>query len=286
MTALLTTEAPVITLVGAPNSGKTTLFNLLSGKNYKTVNYPGSTVEYNITKFQSKYGIDSELLDSPGLISLFPFSPDEKVTVDSLYNHPHFGSPDLIINTVDSSQLSRHLLLTKQLLESGFKVIVVLTMKDILDRKELSINAEILKEKIDCDVVSLNGRTGEGLNKLIDLIQKNIKELKNTPYISEPRRLSAKLNKENLVNSFKEIEEIVNQVSGNHKNHSADINAANQALKILNQPLKKSDSSAPDKITMKIDRLLQIASLKKTLSVLMLEISLLSNSLIPEYGKS
>ncbi len=256
MTALLTTEVPVITLVGAPNSGKTTLFNLLSGKNYKTVNYPGSTVEYNITKFQSKYGIDSDLLDSPGLISLFPFSPDEKVTVDSLYNHPHFGSPDLIINTVDSSQLSRHLLLTKQLLESGFKVIVVLTMKDILDRKNLSINEEVLKEKIGCDVVTLNGRTGDGINKLIDLVQKNIKELKNTPYLSEPRRLSAKLNKENLVNSFKEIEEIVNRVSGNNKNQSADLDAANQALKILNQPLKKSENSAPDKITMKIDRLL------------------------------
>ena len=256
MTALITSEAPVITLVGAPNSGKTTLFNLLSGKNYKTVNYPGSTVEYNITKFQSKYGIDSDLLDSPGLISLFPFSPDEKVTVDSLYNHPHFGSPDLIINTVDASQLSRHLLLTKQLLESGFKVIVVLTMKDILDRKGISIDEEILKEKIGCDVVSLNGRTGDGINKLIELIQKNIKELKNTPYFSEPRRLSARLNKEILVNSFKEIEEIVNQVSGNHKNHSVDLNAANQALKILNQPVKKNEGTAPDKITMKIDSFL------------------------------
>ena len=256
MTALITSEAPVITLVGAPNSGKTTLFNLLSGKNYKTVNYPGSTVEYNITKFQSKFGIDSDLLDSPGLISLFPFSPDEKVTVDSLYNHPHFGSPDLIINTVDASQLSRHLLLTKQLLESGFKVIVVLTMKDILDRKGISIDEEILKEKIGCDVVSLNGRTGDGINKLIELIQKNIKELKNTPYFSEPRRLSARLNKEILVNSFKEIEEIVNQVSGNHKNHSVDLNAANQALKILNQPVKKNEGTAPDKITMKIDSFL------------------------------
>ena len=256
MTALITSEPPVITLVGAPNSGKTTLFNLLSGKNYKTVNYPGSTVEYNITKFQSKYGIDSDLLDSPGLISLFPFSPDEKVTVDSLYNHPHFGSPDLIINTVDASQLSRHLLLTKQLLESGFKVIVVLTMKDILDRKGISIDEEILKEKIGCDVVSLNGRTGDGINKLIELIQKNIKELKNTPYFSEPRRLSARLNKEILVNSFKEIEEIVNQVSGNHKNHSVDLNAANQALKILNQPVKKNEGTAPDKITMKIDSFL------------------------------
>ncbi len=256
MTALITTDAPVITLVGAPNSGKTTLFNLLSGKNYKTVNYPGSTVEYNITKFQSKYGINSDLLDSPGLISLFPFSPDEQVTVDSLYNHPHFGSPDLIINTVDSSQLSRHLLLTKQLLESGFKVIVVLTMKDILDRKGFSIDEETLKEKIGCDVISLNGRSGEGINDLINLVQKNIKELKNTPYLSEPRRLSTQLNKEILVNSFKEIEEIVNQVSGNHKNISADLTSANQALKILNQPVKPNESSEPDKLTLKIDRFL------------------------------
>ena len=74
----------LITLVGPPNSGKTTLFNLLSGKNLKTVNYPGSTVEYSTCKIQSKFGIDADILDSPGIISLNPNSPDEEVSINSL----------------------------------------------------------------------------------------------------------------------------------------------------------------------------------------------------------
>ena len=113
-------EIPLISLVGSPNSGKTTLFNLLSGKNLKTVNYPGSTVEYSTSKILDKYDINANILDSPGIISLNPNSPDEKVSVDSLYSHPHLGIPQLIINTIDASQISRHLLLSLQLIKSGF----------------------------------------------------------------------------------------------------------------------------------------------------------------------
>ncbi len=85
-------RTPLISLVGQPNSGKTTLFNFLSGKNYKTVNYPGSTVEYSISKILSKYSIDANILDSPGIISLVPSSPDEKISVSSLHSHPEFGT--------------------------------------------------------------------------------------------------------------------------------------------------------------------------------------------------
>ena len=70
-------KTPLITLVGQPNSGKTTLFNYLSGKNYKTVNYPGSTVEYSISKILDKFSVNANILDSPGIISLIPSSPDE-----------------------------------------------------------------------------------------------------------------------------------------------------------------------------------------------------------------
>ncbi|WP_407930940.1 FeoB small GTPase domain-containing protein, partial [Ignavibacterium album] len=138
MTFDVAKRIPLITLVGPPNSGKTTLFNYLSGKNFKTVNYPGSTVEYYTCKMQDKFNIEANLLDSPGIISLNPNSPDEEVTVNSLYNHPEYGTPDLIIVTADASQLSRHLLLTKQLLTAGFKVILVLTMKDLLEKKGLT----------------------------------------------------------------------------------------------------------------------------------------------------
>ena len=128
---------PLITVVGPPNSGKTTLFNYLSGKNYKTVNYPGATVEYSIAHLQKKFNVKANVIDSPGIISLSASSPDEKVSVDALFDHPLFGFPDLMVVTVDSSQLSRHLLLVKQLLNSGFRLIVALTMNDLLKKKKL-----------------------------------------------------------------------------------------------------------------------------------------------------
>lgn len=143
MNVKTTDVLPLITLVGPPNSGKTTLFNLLSGKNYKTVNYPGSTIEYNSSHFLPQFNIQAHLLDSPGIISLIPNSPDEDVTINSLYTHPKYGIPKIIIVTVDSSQLSRHLLLVKQLLSSNFKVIICLTMADILGKKGFSISTNL-----------------------------------------------------------------------------------------------------------------------------------------------
>jgi len=151
LTSTLTeNKIPLITLVGQPNSGKTTLFNYLSGKNYKTVNYPGSTVEYSISKILGKFSINANILDSPGIISLIPSSPDEKISVDSLFSHPKFGKPEIVIVTVDSSQLSRHLYLVKQLIDANFNVIVVLTMLDILRKKNLDISEIKLSEILGC----------------------------------------------------------------------------------------------------------------------------------------
>ncbi len=164
----LSIKVPLITLVGPPNSGKTTLFNTLSGKNYKTANYPGSTVEYYTSRFLSKYNLTAELLDSPGIVSLLPESIDEKISVESLYSHPSLGIPDLLISTVDSCQLSRHLLLPKQLINSGFNVIIVVTMNDILAKRGLKISESKLSKALNCDVVVINGRTKQGIEKLID----------------------------------------------------------------------------------------------------------------------
>ena len=151
-------QIPLITLVGPPNSGKTTLFNTLSGKNYKTANYPGSTVEYYTSRFLAKYNLTAELLDSPGIVSLFPESIDEKISVESLYSHPSLGTPELILCTVDACQLSRHLLLPKQLIAIGFNVIIVVTMNDILAKRGLQVSTDKLKNALHCDVVLINGR--------------------------------------------------------------------------------------------------------------------------------
>src|SRR2546426_8741279 len=162
-----TQDKPIITLIGPPNSGKTTLFNVLTNSNYKTSNYPGATVEYSAGKMLSKYDLDCLVIDSPGIISLTPSSPDEKITIDALFTHPKFGIPDIVIVTTDCTQLSRQLFLVKQLIDSGFNVITALTMNDLLDKKNLSVNERKLKEILGCSVVKINARKGIGIKELM-----------------------------------------------------------------------------------------------------------------------
>lgn len=248
-------QLPVITLVGPPNSGKTTLFNCLSGKNFKTVNYPGSTVEYTTSKIHSKYGINALLLDSPGIISLNPNSPDEEVSINSLYNHPDHGSPNLVITTVDSSQLSRHLLLAEQLLESGFKVIVVVTMIDLLAKRGFMVDDTILSKELGCDVISVDSRHGIGINDLIDIIKIRLAENGNT-ISSKPKPNISFKKKEELLNLFKTIEAIEQKVIFPINNFSREqLESANKKLKILN-PTLKYGSNRPDENTLKIDKFL------------------------------
>ena len=248
-------KVPMITLVGPPNSGKTTLFNTLSGKNYKTANYPGSTVEYYTSRFLSKYNLKAELLDSPGIVSLLPESIDEKISVESLYSHPSLGTPDLLISTVDSCQLSRHLLLPKQLMNSGFNVIIVVTMNDILAKRGLKVSETKLSKALNCDVVIINGRTNQGIEKLIDTISSNLSRInefeeKNiVPY-------SYLHNNADLVNTFKEIEVIVEEVyEPIASNEKINLSSANSELKILETDITKNRIS-PDEITLKIDSIL------------------------------
>ena len=128
-----------VILVGPPNTGKTTLFNTLTGGHYKTGNYPGVTVDYHYKTVSNNSNLSFNLFDSPGINSLFPTSEDEKIAVNGLFNHPKYSKPDLIISVIDITQLSRHLYLTDQLIKSGFKVLIVLTMTDILSKKKLPL---------------------------------------------------------------------------------------------------------------------------------------------------
>lgn len=248
-------QFPLITLVGPPNSGKTTLFNYLSGKNFKTVNYPGSTVEYSTAKIQKKFGLSVDILDSPGIISLNPNSPDEEVSVNSLYNHPVFGSPHLVIATVDASQITRHLLLSKQLISAGFKVIVVLTMTDILAKQGLKIAEELLSKKLGCDVVSVDGRHGSGLNNLLEIVEKNLNDVELNGKFN-PTIKSFHIEKNDLLALYHEIEEIEKSVViSNRNNGNIDLDFINKKFRILNQT-NENRRSRPDELTIKIDKVL------------------------------
>ena len=253
MKALVTSDTSVLTLIGPPNSGKTSLFNLLSGKNYKTVNYPGSTVEFLRSNLSPKYNLNAEIYDSPGIISLEPASPDEKVAVEILYSFCNSVSSQIIINTVDASQLSRHLLLTKQLISSGFRVIVALTMKDILNRKKIDIAEKKLSEQLGCDVVCIDGRTGDGLSDLLVSINCSLIEFRNN---GNSKTISRTFGKNDVINYFNDIEKITASVTTKIQPAiKPDLINANRQLKIITNQSDESFNILDD-LTLQIDRLL------------------------------
>lgn len=244
---------PHISLVGPPNSGKTTLFNYLSGKNYKTVNYPGATVEYSICRLQDKFGYNANVIDTPGLISLLPGSPDEEISINSLYSHPRFGTPDLIIVTVDTSQLSRHLLIVKQLLSCHFNIVVALTMLDILKRKNYDIDSGKLSSLLNCPVIKVDPRTGSGVIELIEKIETLINN--QAPLNKEGiSRLDGRDSFNSLLATYREIEAIENEVLT--KNPPINLTKANKRLKILINPEAKIECKQIDRTTLKIDKVL------------------------------
>ncbi len=161
-----------VAFVGAPNSGKTTLYNRLTKSTHKTVNYPGSTVDYAQGNIHAVHGSNTIIVDTPGTYSLFPKSPDEKVTVDLLFKH--LGTPRLIVATVDVHQISRHLLVVEQLIEANFNVVVALTMTDLVDVSKLDIQA--ISNAFSCPVVPVSGASGEGVDDLVRVLdaQKNL----------------------------------------------------------------------------------------------------------------
>ena len=239
------TSIPLITLVGPPNSGKTTLFNYLSGKKYKTANYPGATIEYSITKFLDEFGIPGNLMDSPGIVSMIPHSPDEEVTITNLYEHPKYGKPTVLVITVDVSQFSRHLFLVKQILECGFNTIVALTMNDILEAKGYAVNDVKLAEKLNCRVFKSDPRTGNGINKLIEYVKEDVLKNRTSDTISKTFK------DEQIIRIYEEIEELEKSVIT--KIDQENLNKANNALLIKGQTLALNK---PDKLTLKIDSFL------------------------------
>lgn len=236
-------NSKLITLVGPPNSGKTTLFNFLSGKKHKTVNYPGSTIEYHISAMLGKYGLDANLMDSPGIVSMVPHSPDEEVTINNLFEHPQYGKPSVIVVTVDVSQFSRHLLLLKQILACGFNVVAALTMNDIIESKGFSLDIKKLEDLLGCKAVKIDPRSGKGIDELTEYIKLSAQQGESKV---TQRRI---FNDELILEIYKDIDDIEKQVIVKNP----EIEKANKSLNIKGQA---SAFNAPDNLTLKIDNVL------------------------------
>ena len=147
-----------IALVGNPNSGKTTLFNQLTGSRQYVGNWPGVTVERKAGTLKGETEV--ELVDLPGIYSLSPYTNEEIVSRDFLAS----GDADAILNIVDASNLERNLYLTTQVMEFGLPVVVALNQMDIVRKRGYKIDSAKLAEKLGCEVVEISALYGDGVD--------------------------------------------------------------------------------------------------------------------------
>ena len=154
-----------IAFAGNPNSGKTTMYNALTGRNEKVGNWAGVTVDKKEAPIKKAYAGEKELIavDLPGAYSMSPFTSEESITSGYVKNE----HPDAIINIVDATNLSRSLFFTTQLLELGIPVVVALNKHDINAKKETNIDVAALSKKLGCPVVDTTSTTGEGLAEVV-----------------------------------------------------------------------------------------------------------------------
>ena len=170
-----------IALTGNPNSGKTTMFNALTGSNEKVGNWAGVTVDKKEHQIKKAYSGGEQItaVDLPGAYSMSPFTSEESITSSYVKNE----KPDVIINIVDADNLSRSLFFTTQLLELGIPVVVALNKSDIGKKKGNTIDTDALSTKLNCPVVQTVSTSSDGLKPLIEAAVAQINKKQTAPYI-------------------------------------------------------------------------------------------------------
>jgi len=157
---------PNIALIGNPNSGKSSLFNLLTGLRQKVGNFPGVTVEKKEGGFTLPHKQDCIVLDLPGTYSLYPRRSDEWVSYKQLMTPEKGESIDLAVVVVDASNLRRNLLYVSQVIDLKIPVVVALTMVDLAKKRGIKIDVDCLSREMQVPVVMVNARTGKGIEQL------------------------------------------------------------------------------------------------------------------------
>ena len=197
-----------IALTGNPNSGKTTMYNAITGRNEKVGNWAGVTVEKKEHPIKKAYYDGAEELiavDLPGAYSMSPFTSEESVTSEYVKNE----NPDVIINIVDATNLSRSLFFTTQLLELGVPVVVALNKADINEKRETKIDSKALAEKLCCPVIDTVSTESDGLKEVIKSAVSLFGKSQKAPYVETGVDLS---DKEAVLAADKKRYEFVNKI--------------------------------------------------------------------------
>ncbi|MEM7187938.1 MAG: FeoB small GTPase domain-containing protein, partial [Bacteroidota bacterium] len=159
-----------VSLVGNPNTGKTSVFNRLTGLNQKVGNYPGITVERKEGICKLDRGVKAHILDLPGTYSLNASSLDENVVIEVLLNRNDKDFPDVAVVVCDVENLKRNLLLFTQIKDLGIPTVLAINMADRMKRKAISIKKEELEERLKTKIAIVSSRKNEGFDELKELI--------------------------------------------------------------------------------------------------------------------
>lgn len=166
----MSNRAFTIALIGNPNSGKSSVFNQLTGLRQKVGNFPGVTVDKKIGKLALATGEDAILLDFPGTYSLYPTSMDERVVLDVLANPEDVNYPDAVVYVADITNLEKHFLLLTQIKDLGLPIVLALNMSDLADKQDLKVDDQRLSDFLKMPVVVISGRSGHNLPDLRNAI--------------------------------------------------------------------------------------------------------------------
>lgn len=272
-----------VALIGNPNSGKTTLFNSLTGSTAHVGNWPGVTVDKKTGTYK-KLDEDIEIIDLPGVYSLSPYTPEEVISRNYILNE----HPDAVINVVDATNLERNLYLTTQLLEINVPVVIALNMTDLIKKNGDKIDKDQIEKKLGVPVVEISALRNEGLKELMEASLKECgnkrvgtthlenseleRLIKNLTFTLEEKNIenplfhSIKLIEmdQNEIEEHKDLLPIVSSYKENHKNEvfGDDFEAfiADSRYKYIehefSKAYKKSDQSTGETKSDKIDKVL------------------------------
>lgn len=202
-----------VAIAGNPNCGKTTIFNALTGANYKVANYPGVTVERR-EKDMVYNGYTYDLIDLPGVYSLSAYSQDEVVACDVLLNE----KPDFIIDVIDATNLERNLYLTLQLIELGIPIVCVLNMHEFAEKNGVKINEKILTDILRLPFIKVYGNKYESVLLILDKIEDMYKS-------------GNKLNKDAAMRYGETVEKSIKTITDNMQGDLSDLHKRWLAIK-------------------------------------------------------